>query len=65
MKNKLVDYNFYLLAHKGSGFDSYDVLNKLPQRRTVVILIKIGAGIVSLKKSNGYVDPSQKNTSIR
>ena len=29
--NKIVKYNLYLLAHKGSGFDSYFVLNKLPQ----------------------------------
>ena len=41
--------DLFLLAPKGSGFDSYVVLNDLPQWRTVVSLIKNGAGIVSLK----------------
>ena len=38
--NKIVKYNLYLLAHKELRFDSYVVLNTLPQRRTVVSLIK-------------------------
>ena len=46
--NKMVNFNLYLLAHKGSGFDSYVVINNLSQWRTVVGLIKNGAGIVSL-----------------
>ena len=33
--NKIVKYNLYLIAHKSSGFDSYVVLNNLPQWRTV------------------------------
>ena len=37
--NKIVKYNLYLLAHKGSGVDIYVVLNNLPQWRTVVSLI--------------------------
>ena len=57
---KIVKYKLYLLAHKVSGFDSYLVLKNLPQRKTVVSLIKNGAGIVSLEKFNGYVDPVQK-----
>ena len=28
---KNVRYNLYLIAHNGSGFDSYVVLNSLPQ----------------------------------
>ena len=60
IKNKIVEYNLYLIAHNGSGFDSYVVLNNLPQWRSVVKLIKNGAGIVSLKKFNGYVDPVKK-----
>ena len=48
IQNKIVKYNFQLLAHKGSGFDSYVVLNILPQCRTVVSLIKNGSGIVSV-----------------
>ena len=49
INNKIVKYNLYLIAHKGSGFDSYVVLNNLPQWRTFK-LIKNGSGIVSLKK---------------
>ena len=60
INNKLVKNNLYLIAHKGSGFDSYVVLNNLPQGRTVVSLIKNGSGIVSLKIFNGYVDPVKK-----
>ena len=33
--NKNVEYNLYLLAHKGSGFDSFVVSKNLPQWRTV------------------------------
>ena len=60
INNKIVKYNLYLIAHKGSGFDSYVVLNNLPQWRTVVILIKNGSGIVTPKIINGYVDPDKK-----
>ena len=42
---KFVDYNFILIAHNGSGFDSYVVLNNLPRLRSVVTLIRNGAGI--------------------
>ena len=44
------------LALNGSGFDSYVVLNNLPQGRTVVSLIKNGSGIVSPKIFNGYLN---------
>ena len=60
VKNKIVEYNLYLIAHNGSGFDSYVVLNNLPQWRSVVKPIKNGAGIISLKIFNGYVDPIKK-----
>ena len=59
INNKIVKNNLYLIAHKGSGFDSYVVLNNLPQWRTVK-LIKNGSGIVSLKIFNGYVDQNKK-----
>ena len=49
-----------LLAHNGSGFDSYVVLNNLYEWRTVVSSIKDGSGIVSLKTFNGYVDRNKK-----
>ena len=60
IKDKIVGYNLYLIAHNGSGFDSYVVLNNLPQWRSVVKTIKNGAAIVSLKIFNGYVDPAKK-----
>ena len=34
--NKIFKNNSYLLAQKGSGFESYVVLNISPQGRTVV-----------------------------
>ena len=57
---KNVEYNLYLIAHNGSAFDSYVVLNNLPQWRNVVSLIKNGAGIISSKVFNGYVDQNKK-----
>ena len=60
VKNKIVEYNLYLIAHNGSGFDSYVVLNNLPKWRSVVKLIKNGAGIISHKIFNGYVDLVKK-----
>ena len=62
--NKFVDYILYVLAHKGSGFDSYVVLNNLHQWPSVVSLIKNGAGIVSLKIFIGYVDQIKKNLNM-
>ena len=60
VKNKIVENNLYLIAHSGSGFDTYVVLNNLPQWRSIVKPIKNGAGIVSLKIFNGYVNPVKK-----
>ena len=60
INNKIVKFNLNLIAHKGSGFDSYVVLNNLPRWRTVVSLIKNGSGIVSLKIFNGYADLVKK-----
>ena len=60
VNNKIVIYILYLLAHKGSGFGSYIVLNILPQWRAVVSLIKNRSGIVSLKIFIVYVDPVRK-----
>ena len=50
-----------MIAHNGSGIDSYVVINNLPQWRSVVKLIKNGGGIVSLKIFKGYVDEKKKN----
>ena len=60
IKNKIVEYNSYLITHNGSGFDSHVGLNSLPQWRSVVKLIKNGAGIISLKIFNNFVDEKKK-----
>ena len=60
VKNRIVENNLFLIAHNGSGFGSYVVLNNLPQWRSVVKLIKNGVGIVSLKIFNGNVDQNKK-----
>ena len=65
IKIKIVEYNLYLIADNGSGFDSYVVLNNLLEWRSVVKLIKYGAGIISSKLFNGYVDEKEKKSSIR
>ena len=64
LKNKFFDYSLYLLAHKGSGFDNYDILDNLSLWRTVVMLIKNGSGIVSLEIFNRYVDPVKKYLNV-
>ena len=61
IKNKIVEFNLCLIAHNGSGFDSYVVLNNLPQWQSVVKLVKNGAGIISLKIFSGYIDQIEKN----
>ena len=45
--NKIVENELYMIAHIGSGFDSYVILNNLPQWRRIVDLFKNGAGIFS------------------
>ena len=60
VKKKIVEYNLFLLAHKGYGFHSYVVLHNLPQWRSVSSLFKNGADVASLEKFNGYVDPIKK-----
>ena len=57
--NKTVKYSSYLIAHKANGFDSYVVINNLPQWRTVK-LIKNGSSLVCLEIFNGYVDAAKK-----
>ena len=60
MKTKIVAYYLFLIAHNGSIFESYVVLNNLPQGRSVVKLFKNGAGNISLKIFNGYTDQNKK-----
>ena len=49
-----------MVAHNGSGFDNFVVLFLLPQWRSVVKLTKNGAGLISNKIFNGYVDQNKK-----
>ena len=59
-KNRIVENNLHLIAHNGSGFDSYVVSSNLPQWRSFLKLIKNGAGVISLEMFNGYVDSVKK-----
>ena len=63
-KNEKVECNLYLIAHDGSGFDSYVVLNNLPQWRNVAKIIKNVAGIILFEVFNGYVDENKKKSLI-
>ena len=49
-----------MIAHNGSGFDSYVELNNLPQWRSVVKPTKNGACLISLKIFNGYVEEKKQ-----
>ena len=59
IKNKIVEYNLFLIAHNGSGCDSYVVLNNLPQWSSVYNLIKNGASNIPLKTFDAYVDENK------
>ena len=50
--DKNFKHNLSLLAHMGSDFDSYVVINNLTQWRTIVSLMKNGSSIVPLKVCN-------------
>ena len=54
VKNKMVEYNLQLHAHKGSGFDTWIVLNILSCDIHIVNIIMNGKGIIGLKIFNGY-----------
>ena len=61
-KGKVLEYNLQFHAHKGSGFDTWVVLNNLPCDETIVNIIKNGKGIIQLKVFNGYI---QSKTSTK
>ena len=60
IKNRIAEYNLYLIAHNVSGFDSYVVLNNLPQWRNVGKLIRTGAGLISLEIFKRCVDETRE-----
>ena len=56
VKNKIVEYNFQLHAHNGSGFHTWIILNNHPYDKHINDILKIGKGIISLKIFNGYIE---------
>ena len=62
--NKIVEYILHSIVHNGSDFDCYVVLKNLLQWPSVFNLLKNGAGIVSLKIFNGFVDDKKKYPNI-
>ena len=63
IKIKILKYNIYTIAHIGSGFDTFVVLNKLASWINIDEIIKSGAGIILLEIFNGYLN-EEKTTSI-
>ena len=55
-KEFIVEYDLKLVAHNGSGFDTWIILNNLPKECKIMNMIKNGKGIISLKIYNGMVD---------
>ena len=60
VKNKIVEYNFQLHAHNGSGFDTCIILNNLSCDRHIVNIIRNGKGIIKLKVFNGFIQNNKK-----
>ena len=60
LKNKIVEYNLQMHAHKGSGFDTWIILNNLPCDKHIVDVIKNGKGIIELKVFNGLIHKNNK-----
>ena len=59
-KNKILEHNLQFHAHKGSGFDTWIVLNNLPCDKTIVDIIKNGKSIIDLKGFIGYIQNNKK-----
>ena len=59
-KGQILEYNFQLHAHNGSGFDTWIVLNDLSCDKRIVYTFKIGKGIIELKIFNGYIEKTEK-----
>ena len=59
-KCKVLEYSLLILAHSGSGFDSWILLNNLPCDKRIVNIIKNGKGIMELKIFNGYIEKNEK-----
>ena len=59
-KGKVLEYNLQLVAHNGSGFDTWIVLRNLPCDKRIVDRIKNGKDIIELKVFNGYIEKNIK-----
>ena len=64
VKNRIVEYNFHLHAHNGSGFDTWIILNNLPWDKNIVDIIKNRKGIISLRIFIGYIQKKETKSSI-
>ena len=52
---KIVECNLQLLAHNGSCFDTWILINNLPCDKHIVDIIKNGKGIISSSVFIGYI----------
>ena len=57
---KNVEYNLQLHAHKGSGFDTWILLNNLVHDKHIVDFLKKGKVIIPLKVFNGNIEKKKK-----
>ena len=61
VNHEIIKYNLQMLAHNGSGFDSWIILNNLPCDRHIVgDIIKNGKGIIEMKVFNGLIYKNNK-----
>ena len=59
-RNRIVEHNLQLLAHNGSGFDTWIILNNFPCDKQFLDIIKNGKGINSLRVFSGYIEKNKK-----
>ena len=61
VNNKIVEYNLQMVAHNGSGFDTWIILNNLRCDKHIVgDIIKNGKSIIELKVFNGLIYKNNK-----
>ena len=52
-KEITIEYEMKMIAHNGSGFDSWIILDNLPEWCRITSMIKTGKGIINMKIYNG------------
>ena len=60
--NKVVEYKFHLHAHKGTGFNTWIIINTLRCDKHIVDNIKNGKSVISLRIFNGYIENIKKQS---